>query len=65
LNTGYEEHTIKTKISYVLYVNDLKLIGKSEDELQKQVQKVRTFSDDINMEFILNKCTEIVFKQAN
>jgi hypothetical protein len=37
LNTGYEEHTTKTKISHLLYVDDLKLIAKSEEELQKQI----------------------------
>jgi hypothetical protein len=30
LNTGYEEHTTKTKISHLLYMDDLKLLGKSE-----------------------------------
>jgi hypothetical protein len=38
LNTGYEEHTTKTKISHLLYIDDLKLIAKSEEELQKQIQ---------------------------
>ena len=41
LNTGYEEHTTKTKISHVLYMDDLKLIAKSEEELQKQIQTVK------------------------
>jgi hypothetical protein len=35
LNTGYEEHTTKTKISLLF---DLKLIGKTEEELQKLMQ---------------------------
>ena len=38
LNTGYEEHTTKTKISHLLYMDDLKLIAKSEEDLQKQIQ---------------------------
>jgi len=46
LNTGYEEHITKTKIS--LYTDDLKLIAKSEDELRKQIQTVKTFSNDIH-----------------
>ena len=50
LNTGYEEHTTKTKISHLLYMDDLKLIAKSEEELQKQIQTVKTFND-IHMEF--------------
>ena len=31
LNTGYEEHISKTKISHLLYMDDLKLITKSEE----------------------------------
>jgi hypothetical protein len=37
LNTGYEEHITKTKISHLLYMDGLKLIAKSEEELRKQV----------------------------
>jgi hypothetical protein len=50
-NTVYEEHTTKTKISHLLYMNDLKLIDKSEEELQKQIQIIKTVSDAIHMEF--------------
>jgi hypothetical protein len=46
LNTGYEDHIAKTKISHLLYMDDLKLLGRSEEELQKQIQSVTTFSDD-------------------
>jgi len=64
LNTGYEEHTTKTKISYLLYMGGLKLIAKSEEELQKQIQTVTTVSDDIHMEFGLEKCANIAFKKG-
>ena len=47
LNTGYAQHITKTKISHLLYMDDLKLIAKSEEELRKQIQTVKTFSDDI------------------
>jgi len=36
-NTGYEEHTTEIKVSHLLYIDDLKLIAKSEEELQKQI----------------------------
>jgi len=49
LNTGYEEYAIKTKVSHLLYIDDFKLIGKTEEDLQKQMHVVRTFSDDIHM----------------
>jgi len=45
-------------------MDDLKLIAKSEEELQKQIQTVKTFSDDINMEFGLGKCAKITFKRG-
>jgi hypothetical protein len=64
LNTGYEEHITKTKISHLLYVDDLKLTAKSEEELQKQIRRVKTFSDDINMEFGLENCATITFKRG-
>jgi len=64
LNTGYEKHTTKTKISHLLYMDDLKLIGKTKEELQKQVQVIRTFSDDICMEYGLNMCAKIVLKRG-
>jgi len=64
LNTAYEEHTTKTKISHLLYMDDLKLIAKSEEELQKQIQTVKTFSDDIHMELGLDKCAKITFKRG-
>ena len=57
-------HTTKTKILHILCVDDLKLIPKSEEELQKQIQSVKTFSDDIHMEFGLEKCAKIAFKRG-
>jgi len=63
-NKGNEEHTKKTKISHLLYMNDLKLIAKSEEELQKQIQTVKTFIDNIYMEFELEKCAKIAVKRG-
>jgi hypothetical protein len=62
LNTGSEENTTKTKISHLLYMDDLKLIAKSEKELQRQIQTVKTFSDDVHMEFGFEKCVKITLK---
>jgi hypothetical protein len=60
LNTGYEKHKTKKKHP-LLYMDDLKLLGKSEEEIQKQIQRVTIFNDDIRMEFGLDKCVNIVF----
>ena len=45
-------------------MDDFKLIAKSEEEFQKQIQIVKIFSDDINMEFGLEKCAKITFKRG-
>jgi len=45
-------------------MDDLKLIAKSEEELQKQIQTVKNVSDDIHMEFGLEKCAKIAFKRG-
>jgi hypothetical protein len=45
-------------------MDDLKLIAKSEEELRKQIQTVKTFSDDIHMDCGLEKCAKITFKKG-
>jgi hypothetical protein len=43
-------------------MDDLQLIGNRQEELQKQTQEVRAFSDDIHIEFGLDKCAKTVLK---
>jgi hypothetical protein len=45
-------------------MNDLKHTAKIEEKLQNQMQVVRTFSDDILMEFGLHKCAKIELKNV-
>jgi hypothetical protein len=45
-------------------MDDLKLIAKSEEEFRKQIQTVKTFSDDIYMDFGVEKCAKITFKKG-
>ena len=45
-------------------MDDMKLIAKSDEELRKQIQTVKTFSDDIHMDFGLEKCAKITFKKG-
>ena len=35
LNAGYKEYTTKTKVSHLLYIDDLKLIGKTKGRTPK------------------------------
>ena len=45
-------------------MDDLKWIAKLEEELQKQIQTVKNFSDDIHMESGLEKCVNFAFKRG-
>lgn len=53
-----------TKLDHLLYMDDLKVIAKSETELEEQLTTVRRFSDDIQMEFGTDKCATAVFKRG-
>jgi hypothetical protein len=43
-------------------MNNFKLVGKTKEELQKQIQTVRTFSGNTHMEFGLEKYTKTILK---
>jgi len=43
-------------------MDDLNLIAKSQKEIRKQIQRVKNFSDDFHMDFVLEKCAKITFK---
>jgi hypothetical protein len=45
-------------------VGNLKLNGRTEEELQKQKQVVRNFSDDIHMESGLDRYAKIVLTRG-
>ena len=45
-------------------MDDLKLIAKSEEELGKRIHTVKTFSNDIPIDFGLEKCAKITFKKG-
>jgi hypothetical protein len=64
LKSGYQEQTTKRKVSHLLYKDYLKMIYKTEEELQTQMQAVRTISDDIHMEFGLDKRKRLVLQRG-
>jgi hypothetical protein len=45
-------------------VDDLKVIAKSKEVLQKRLQTVKNFNDDIHMEFGLEKCDKVTIKRG-
>ena len=62
--TGYGYQLDKqTKISHLLYVDDLKLYGTSDNQLNGLIGTVKKVSDDIQMEFGLDKCAKATFQE--
>ena len=44
-------------------MDDLKLYGRNEKELDSLVQTIRIFSKDIGMEFGIEKCAMLVIRK--
>jgi hypothetical protein len=61
-NCGYQIHGTERKISHLLYMDDRKFIGRSEEELTNEIQTVKTLSNNIKMKFGLQKCARICLK---
>ena len=52
------------KINHLLFMDDLKLFGKNESQLDCSINTVRAFTEDIRMEFGLEKCAVLVMKRG-
>ena len=48
---GYQVHRTERKISHLLYMDDLKLLGRNENDLKIEMKIVQRISKDINMNF--------------
>ena len=61
---GYQFKGRHEKINHLLCMDDLKLYGKDEAQIDSLVKSVYTFSTDIGMEFGLTKCGVIILKRG-
>ena len=62
--TGYKLSRSQEKINHVMYVDDIKLFAKNEKELETLIHAVRIYSQDIGMEFGIEKCAMLVMKSG-
>ena len=56
---GYGYRLGDTKVSNLLYVDDLKVFARNEHEMEKCKKLLAEFSTDICMSFALEKCAVI------
>ena len=61
---AYEFSESKEKINHLLFMDDLKLYSRSEKGLDSLVQTVRVFSEEIGMEFRMEKCAMLVLEKG-
>ena len=53
------------KVNHLLFMDDLKLYGKSENEIKRLVSTVEVFSQDIGIGFGIKKCGVIIMNKGN
>jgi hypothetical protein len=64
-NTGHGYEIYGRKISHLFYMDDLKTFAKHDNQQEGLLQTVKVFSDDICMQFGLDKCAKATFKKGN
>ena len=47
-----------------MYMDDIKLFAKNEKEQKTLIHAVRIYSQDIGMEFVIEKCAMLVMKRG-
>jgi len=60
---GYQVRGTERKISHLLYMDDLKLLGTNENELKNEMKILQTISKYMNMNFGLKMCKNIFKKR--
>ena len=53
---GFKLSKSLEKIDYLIYLDDIKVISKNQKEVRKLRQTVRIYSQNIGMEFGIEKC---------
>ena len=62
---AYEFPESKQKINHILFMDDLKLYSRNEKGLNSLVQTVSVFSEDVGMEFGIEKCAMLAMQRIN
>ena len=63
-SSGYKLSRSQEKINHLMYMDDIKLFAKNEKELETQIHAVIIYSQDIEMEFGIEKYAMLVMKSG-
>ena len=61
---GYKLSKSQEKINHLMYMNDIKLSIENGKELEPLIQTMRIYSEDIGMEFAIERCAMLVMKSG-
>ena len=64
VNACYKWGKKEYKLNHVLFIDDLKLYAKSEEQTNTLVKTLYVFSTDIGMEFGVKKCGILTMKRG-
>ena len=57
---GYKFTKSQEKVNHFMYINDIKISAKNEKELESMIQTIRLYSQNIGMEFGIEKCAMLI-----
>ena len=64
LRASYDLGNGNGLVNHLLFMEDLKLYGRNESQLDYLIQSVRVVSEDISMEFGISKCATLIMKRG-
>ena len=64
VKTGYKFKGKQQRINHLLFMDDLKLYGKSEVQIDFLVKTIQLVSTDTEMEFGIKKCGVLILQRG-
>ena len=63
---GYKLSRLQEKINHLMYMDDIKLFEKNEKKKKKEtlIHAVRIYSQDVGMQFGIEKCAMLIMKSG-
>lgn len=61
---GYMVKNTDVRVNHLIYMDDIKIFGQRREDMEEMIGIVKRFSDDICMEFGLEKCATASFKKG-
>ena len=64
VKAGYDLGNGNGVINHLLFMDDLKVYGKNQNQVDTLVQTIRVVTTDMRMEFGINKCAMLIMKRG-